>query len=206
MKSLLYYINEALRPEVSKWIAGIYDKMVTLVKEKKINTKLEVDVKRLAKPEKGGFEYDDFSNDKTIKNFIKNNVFGFTVINQMMTNPNKYLVNVGDTNEDLKPECLPYWYDADSNVYFIGLVMWDKTISYADNFATIVSIESSLLVDDSLSLLKAILNDFSLQYLNKKGTYKGLASKPIHPKMKAILLKLGFKPSQENKEILIYKL
>ena len=35
---------------------------------------------------------------------------------------------------------------------------------------------------------------------------KGLAAKPIHPKMKSILLKLGFIINTDNKDILLYKL
>ena len=114
MKKFSEYIEEALRPEVTKWINSLYDKMISLVKEKKINTELEVDIKKLSKPEKGGFMYDDFASDKTIKNFINNNIFGFTVINQMIKTPNKYLINEGDTNEEIKPfqEVLNKEYDS----------------------------------------------------------------------------------------------
>ena len=60
MKKFSEYIEETLRPEVTKWINSLYDKMISLVKEKKINTELEVDIKKLSKPEKGGFMYDNF--------------------------------------------------------------------------------------------------------------------------------------------------
>ena len=206
MKKFSQYIKEALRPEVTKWISSLYDKMINLVKEKKINTELEVDVKKLSKPEKGGFMYDDFASDKTIKNFINNNIFGFTVINQMIKTPNKYLINEGDTNEEIKPECLPYWYQTDSNIYWVGLILWDNQIKYEEDYANLVAIESSLLIKKSLPLLKGMLNDFTLHYLSKKGNYKGLVAKPIHPKMRSILLKLGFIVNKDNKNILLYKL
>ena len=206
MKKFSEYIEETLRPEVTNWINSLYDKMISLVKEKKINTELEIDVKKLSKPEKGGFIYDDFASDKTIKNFINNNIFGFTVINQMMKTPNKYLINEGDTNEEIKPECLPYWYQTDSNIYWVGLILWDNQIKYEEDYANLVAIESSLLIKKSLPLLKGMLNDFTLHYLSKKGNYKGLAAKPIHPKMRSILLKLGFTVNPDNKNILLYKL
>lgn len=206
MKKFSEYIEETLRPEVTKWINSLYDKMISLVKEKKINTELEVDIKKLSKPEKGGFMYDDFASDKTIKNFINNNIFGFTVINQMIKTPNKYLINEGDTNEEIKPECLPYWYQTDSNIYWVGLILWDNQIKYEEDYANLVAIESSLLIKKSLPLLKGMLNDFTLHYLNKKGNYKGLVAKPIHPKMRSILLKLGFTVNPDNKNILLYKL
>lgn len=206
MKNFSQYIKEALRPEVTKWIKSIYDKMVDLVKEKKLNGNLEVDIKKLAKPEKGGFEYDDFISDKLVRTFLDNNIFGFTVINQMIQNPKKYLMSTGEIEEEIKPECLPYWFQGENDVYFVGLVMFDTNVTYKDESVNLVAIETSLCVDKSLPLLKAILTDFSLHYLNKKGNYKYLASKPSHPKMEAILKKLGFRPDTENKEILTYKI
>ena len=125
----------------------------------------------------------------------------------MLQNPNKYLVDKsGEEEKELKPECLPYWYQQDNNIYFIGIVMYDSSVTYIDEFAHLVDIETSLCVSESVPVLKAMLNDFALHYLNKKGNYKGLTAKPEHPKMKAILNKLGFNPFKDNKDILIYKL
>jgi len=206
MKHLIEYINEQLKPDVQKWLANVYKTMQSLIKDNKVQP-IDVDPKKLAKPEKGGFTFDDFTNDKTVKTIINDKVLGFTVTAQMLKNSNKYLVNKsGEEEKELKPECLPYWYQQDNNIYFIGIVMYDSSVTYIDEFAHLVDIETSLCVSESLPVLKAMLNDFALHYLNKKGNYKGLTAKPEHPKMRAILTKLGFSPMKDNKDILIYKL
>ena len=38
------------------------------------------------------------------------------------------------------------------------------------------------------------------------GNYDGIVAKPLHPKMKANIIKLGFRIDSDDKEILIYKL
>lgn len=206
MKRLTEYINEQLKPDVQKWLAKVYKTMQSLIKDNKVQP-INVDPKKLAKPKKGGFTFEDFANDKTVKTIINDKVLGFTVTAQMLKNPNKYLVDKnGEEEKELKPECLPYWYQQDNNIYFIGIVMYDSSVTYIDEFAHLVDIETSLCVSESVPVLKAMLNDFALHYLNKKGNYKGLTAKPEHPKMRAILTKLGFNSFKDNKDILTYKL
>ena len=50
-----------------------------------------------------------------------------------------------------------------------------------------------------------MLNDF-IKLVPKIGQYEGIAIKPLHPKMKAIIQKLGFRLDTEDKNILIMKL
>lgn len=206
MKKLTEYITEALKADVQKWFKQVYQTMQSLVKDNKVQP-IEVDTKKLAKPKNGGFKFDDFANDKTFKTIVDDKSLGFAVTSQILKNPNKYLIDKSGENEkELKPECIPYWYQQDKNVYFVGIVMYDPSVSYIDEFAHLVDIETSLCVSESTPVLKAILNDFALHYLNKKGNYKGLTAKPEHPKMRAILTKLGFNSFKDNKDILTYKL
>lgn len=222
MKTLKSYITEALSntqqldKKTSKWIGETYDTMQKLIKDNKLKP-IDVDVKQLAKPKKD-FDFKTFSNDQNVKKILSDRVVGFTVINQMTQMPKKYLV---DGDKELNPSCLPYWYRPTSQkneandeneedkidpTYFVGMVMYDKDTSYVENFMTIDAIETSLCVKEALPLLKAMLNDFALHYINKLGKYDGLASKPMHPKMKANLVRLGFSPMKDQKEILTYKL
>ena len=78
MKHLTEYINEQLKPDVQKWLANVYKTMQSLIKDNKVQP-INVDPKKLAKPEKGGFAFDDFVNDKTVKTIINDKVLGFTV-------------------------------------------------------------------------------------------------------------------------------
>jgi hypothetical protein len=215
MKHLFEYINESLQPKLKKWIDEVYKTMEQLIKDNKVEP-IDVDIKKLAKPDKS-FEFDDFMMDQSVRKIISNKSIGFTVLNQMCQIPKKYLVDkTNDEEKEIKPKCLPYWYrpvdDQDKSsteipaTYFIGMVLYDDKVSYLDNFLHIVGIETSLCVKESTPVLKGILNDFSLHYLNKLGKFSGLTAKPVHPKMKAILIKLGFSPIKDDKNILTYKL
>jgi len=206
MKNLINYIiealniNERLNTDVQQWIKKVYDTQQALIKDNKVEP-IEVDINKLNKPNKT-FTFEDFSTDTVVKNIIGDKQVGFVVVNQMIRNPKQYVL---DENKQMNPECLPYWYSNGNNIYFVGLCIFDKTVSYLDNFVHLIAIESSLIVEESLILNKAILNDF-IKLVNADGHYQGISVKPIHPKMKANFIKLGFNPLKENKEILTYKL
>lgn len=218
MKDIVSYILESLNSEFSNWIKQVYDVMTSLIKNKALKP-IDINVDGLAKP-KYSISYDDFYKDQTVRNIMKNKYIGFTVINQMISMPKKYMID--SEGNEIKPMCLPYWYrpineagkiddekiknDKIEPTYFVGLIMYDEN-DLIENYLNIVGIETSMCVEKSLPVLKALLNDFSLHYILKlKNDYDGLCAKPIHPKMKAIMMKLGFKPSKDNKDILIYEL
>lgn len=225
MKSLRMFIDESLNSKVQKWIKQVYNAMIQLNKDNKIQP-IEVDVNNLAKPQQS-FEYKEYSDDMIFKKIISNKVFGFVVSNQILQTPKKYLIYQSNAengeNKLLEPKCLPYWYRKSSQTneaneevelsnnpidptYFVGLVLYDTNTSLIEGYINLVSIETSLCVKESLPVLKAMLNDWALHYMNKEGKYIGIASKPLHPKMKSILMKLGFSPTKDNKEILAYKI
>ena len=201
MKQLLTYINEALKSDVQQWLKKVYQTQQTLVKDNKVQP-LQVDVNKLNKPKKS-FTFEDFSTDAIVKKILGDRQVGFTVTNQMIRNPKQYIL---DDEKELNPECLPYWYQDRDNIYFVGICIFDKNVSYIDNFVHLISIESSLIVQESLPLNKAILADFVKFMEGEKQQFIGISAKPVHPKMKANLIKLGFNVSKDNKEILIYKL
>lgn len=225
MKRLQEFINESLGVKVEKWLKQVYDTMQQLIKDNKLQP-IDVDVDNLAKPKNNQtFKFEDFSKDQIVKKIISDKVIGFTVINQMLQMPKKYLIDTNGTEEkELKPECLPYWYrpvttkneaneeetkaskDSIDPTYFVGIIMYDKNINYVDGFIHLVGIETSLCVKESTPVLKAMLNDWALHVINKDGNYNGITAKPLHPKMKANLTKLGFTSMKDNKEILTYKL
>ena len=223
MKQLRQYILESLKSDVSKWLKEVYNTMQSLIKDNKLQP-IDIDVNNLAKP-KQSFEFDDFANDQIVKKIVSDKVIGFTVTNQMLQMPKKYLVDTNGTEEkELKPKLFPYWYrppvqkneanEEDTKVsndnidptYFVGIIMYDQNVTYVDGFIHLVGIETSLCVKESTPVLKAMLNDWALHYINKEGNYQGISAKPVHPKMKAILTKLGFSSMKDNKDILTYKL
>lgn len=217
------YILESLDANTNKWFKEVHDTMQQMIKDKKIE-QLEVDVEHLNKRQKP-FEFDDFANNQYVKKIIADKQVGFTVTNQMLQMPKKYLMfTTGDEEQQLKPKCFPYWYrpqmtneakaeeektKVDKNeiapTYFVGIIMYDTSVSSVDGFVHLVDIEASLCVKESLPLLKAMLSDWALHSL-KEANYTGVSAKPTHPKMKAQLLKLGFTMLKDNKDILTYKL
>lgn len=200
MKSLLKYLTEGLKNEYKKWFQNVLKCNLSLIKDNKVEP-LQIDVQNLNKPERS-FVYQDFINDISVKKILDNNKTGFVVTNQLTKNYNQY---IKDDEKELNIECLPYWYQDGNNIYMVGICMYDKGIFYIEDYVHIFSIESSLFVEDSIELNKAILNDF-IKFIEKEGTFKGLSATPKHPKMKANLIKLGFNPSEDNKEILTYKI
>ena len=200
MISILTYIHESLKTDIQKWLKDIYQTQQSLIKDNKLHP-IQVDTSKLNKPKKS-FIFDEYATDETFKKIINNKQVGFTVASQMLRIPNQYLK---DDDKEYKPDCIPYWYKDDKNVYFVGLCMYDKDVTYIDSFIHLINIESSLIVSESLPLLKAILNDF-IKTINKEGNYNGISAKPTHPKIKATLIKLGFNASNDNKNILTYKI
>ena len=200
MISILAYIHESLKTDIQKCLKDIYQTQQSLIKDNKLQP-IQVDTSKLNKPKKS-FIFDEYATDETFKKIINNKQVGFTVASQMLRIPNQYLK---DDDKEYKPDCIPYWYKDDKNVYFVGLCMYDKNVTYIDSFIHLINIESSLIVSESLPLLKSILNDF-IKTINKEGNYNGISAKPTHPKIKATLIKLGFNASNDNKNILTYKI
>ena len=188
MISILAYIHESLKTDIQKWLKDIYQTQQSLIKDNKLQP-IQVDTSKLNKPKKS-FIFDEYATDETFKKIINNKQVGFTVASQMLRIPNQYLK---DDDKEYKPDCIPYWYKDDKNV------------TYIDSFIHLINIESSLIVSESLPLLKAMLNDF-IKTINKEGNYNGISAKPTHPKIKATLIKLGFNASNDNKNILTYKI
>jgi hypothetical protein len=206
MKSIINYIKESLtflenlKPDVQKFIKGVYETELKLIQNNKIEP-IKFDVTKLNKPEHE-FLYDEYYNDKQFKLIIDNKLFGFVVISQMLKQVKNYLI---DEDKELKPDAYPYWYQGDKGIYCIGMLLYDKNIAYKENYLTLCAIETCLFALNSQDVNKAILNDF-IKEVPKMGQYEGIAIKPLHPKMKASIQKLGFRPDTENKEILILKI
>lgn len=200
MKLLSALISESLEAKYIKYFKQILATNNALIKDNKIQ-QIDVDINNIGCPDKP-FLFNDFCNDKTIRSIIDNNLFGFTVINQMLKIPKKYLT---DNNKELTPDCWPFSYQQGENMYFIGLAMFDKNVSHIDNFINLVAIETSLIVEKSSPVLKEMLKQV-IKNISKEHQYSGITAKPTHPKMKAILLKLGFSTFKDNKDILTYKL
>lgn len=198
MKQLVEYINESyivesLKADAKKFFNKVYDTQQTLIKDNK-PVSIDVDIKQLKKP-KSPFAVEDL-NDKSIKQIISNKLVGFPIINQMLRNAKMYL---HDEEKELKVQGYPYFYVQDKNVFLVGMCLFDDKTSYIDGFIHLVAFDTSLVVAKADELNKAMLNDF---IKDNKDKYKGITAKPTHPKIKAILTKLGFSSFKDSKELM----
>ena len=142
MKSITTYIKEALNSDIQNWLNDVYETNKTLIKNNKV-TPIEIDVNKLNKPSKP-FDYDQFINDPIFKKTIGDNLVGFTVTNQIISNLNKYLIDKNN-NKELKPNCYPYWYSIPidkntQNTFFVGLCLYDRNIIYLNNYLHLINI------------------------------------------------------------------
>lgn len=204
MKSLRTYILESLQARYQKYFKDVYSNMQSLIKDNKIEP-IEVNVENIGCPNRP-FEFEDFVNDRTVRHLINDKTVGFSILKQMIQIPKKYLTDESDEGtKEFAPECWPFSFNKGTDMYLIGISMFDRKVSYIDNFVHLVGIETSMIVSDSLPVLKEMLK-LSVKKIRKTKEYSGITAKPAHPKMKALLLKLGFSAFKENKEILTYKL
>lgn len=192
---------EALESKYAKYFETVLTTMNSLIQDNKVQP-LNVDIKNIGCPDKP-FLFDNLFNDKNVKEIVGNKFFGFTVINQMIRNPRNYLI---DNDKELKPDCYPFSYMQNNNMYLIGLSLFDKNVSHIDGFIHLVGIETSLVVAESAPVLKEMLKQSIKTILKNDNKYIGITAKPTHPKMKATLIKIGFGLSKENKELLTYKI
>ena len=85
--------------------------------------------------------------------------------------------------------------------------MVENNITYMDGYKHIVNLESSLIVDNPTEINKAVLSQYSELAKKEDSNIKGFTARgDLHPKLKGSLIKLGFKSSNGDKNILVYNI
>ena len=89
-------------------------------------------------------------------------------------------------------------------INFVGTIAYDNNIKISENYLTLFICEASLIVDKSVDIIKFMIENLSEEIQIKDKNIKGFVINPVHPKIKADVIKGGFKVSNQNKEILYY--
>lgn len=151
---------------------------------------------------KKSMSLEEISGNSKLVNMISDKDHGFPVAAQLIKNPDKYFKD----DPSLSPDCMLYFYSGSDNEYknsLIGICMYDEKVQYIENLVHVVLIETSNDVEN-----KKDINDFMLKDLSeteKDNGMSGMTAKFLNSKQKTTLVKLGFKQTKENKEIMFHK-
>lgn len=193
-------LNEGFLSKLANWFKGIFK-----TQKKLENENLKVDVKQIKSPEKPMKLKDILAVDSEIELINDKNV-GFPVASQIINQKDKYLTLTSEKNDE-KREYQPlvdrYFYVDGNNKYMIGQIMYDISIKNDNNFVNMINFEVLQKVENLSEVQKYICEIFEGNM--KKQSFKGFQYNITHPRVKAVLIKLGYKTENNNKNI-IFKL
>lgn len=185
-------------------IGGFFKKIQNMAFEKiKSNKKVEqVHIENDKLKKSSIFKFEDLIKNKEYKELISNKQIGFSTLSQIIQSSNKYLKYDDKTNYN--PEIYMFFKKDKKNINFVGTIGYDSKIQISENYLTLFICEASLIVDKSVDIIKFMIENLAEETKGKDKNIKGFVIKPVHPKIKADVIKGGFKTSNQNKEILYY--
>lgn len=204
MKSLQTFIyeneienlNEGLLDKLKGWFKNLFKSQETLKKET-----IKVDVKNLKSPKKPTKLKDIENNDEELK-LINDRLVGFPVTASLIKEKNKYLVKEDEkgNKEEYEPLINRYFYVGEGgNKYDVGIIMYDEKIKNDNNYINMLNLETIAQVDNKDEVEKTMNINFE-DIMKKK--YKGAQYISKHPRVKARLIKQGYKSENNNTDIL----
>ena len=188
-------LNEGLLGKLKAWFKSLFKDQSTLE-----DKTLDVDVKNIKGPEDSTPLKDIISNEEEM-NVINNTKVGFPITSVIIKQKNKYLKfedEKGNTQE-YKPQVDRYFYVDGNSKYDIGLIMYDDKIKNDNNYVNIINLEVIAQVNN-ISEVQKYINTIFEDKMKKK--YKGSQYIALHPRVKATLIKQGYKSENNNKNIL----
>lgn len=191
-------LNEGLLDKLKNWFKSLFKDQETL-KQKT----LDVDVKNIKGPNSSANLSEILSNDEEMK-IINDPKIGFPTTSMIIKQKNKYLVyETADGNKkEFKPKVDRYFYVDGNSKYDIGIIVYDDTIKNENKFANMISLEVIAQVNNK-SAVEKYINQIFEDKMKKK--FNGLQYVSQHPRVKAALIKLGYKSENSNTNILFKK-
>lgn len=202
MKHLSTIIREALEDKKQKLVDVVSKSMGALIVNNKVR-QIQVDINNLNKPEVD-FDRNDLL-DKSVQSIIKNKFTGMTYTSFILSNQNDMLTNTDNSEMTLKWR--PYLYKEGNNVYMIGLYVYTEDFHYVDEMIHLVSLDTSVIVENDKELLTAMFND-QIDYIKKTygSKYVGITIKSQNNAFVNSMKSLGFKQVEGNNNIYSYEL
>lgn len=197
IENQIKHLNEGLLDKLKSWFKDLFKSQESLK-----NETIKVDIKKLKSPDKPTKLKDIENNPEELK-LINDKQVGFPVTALLIKEKKKYLVkedNKGN-NEEYEPLIERYFYVTENgNRYDVGIVMYDEKLKNDNNYVNMLNLEVVAQVDNISEVQKAINNVFETN--RKKKGYSGAQYISKHPRVKATLIKQGYKSENNNKDIL----
>lgn len=203
MKSINAYINEkeietlneGLLSKLTGWFKDLYKSQEQL----KDNT-IKADIKNIKGPEKPT-KLKDIENNKEELKLINDKQVGFPITSMLIAQKQKYLTieDAKGNKKEFEPIIDRYFYVDGKNKYDIGIVMYDDKMKNDNNYVNIINLEVIAQIDNQSEVEKYINEIFEE---NQKKKFKGSQYVSLHPRVKATLIKQGYKSQNTNKNIL----
>lgn len=189
------HLNEGLLDKLKNWFKNLFKDQETL--EKKT---LDVDIKEIKGPE-DSVELKDIISNQEEMNLINNSTVGFPITSTLIKQSKKYLVYEDEkgNKKEYEPQVDRYFYVEGENKYEIGLIIYDESIKNDNNYVNILNLEVIQQVNNISEVQKYINQIFEDKM---KKTYQGSQYVSLHPRVKAVLIKQGYKSENMNKNIL----
>lgn len=188
-------LNEGLLDKLKNWFKNLFKDQSKLEK----NT-IKVNVKDIKGPE-DSTSLDDILKNEEEMNLINNTNVGFPITSVIIKQKNKYLVYEDEkgNKEEYKPQVDRYFYVEGNAKYEVGIVMYDEDVKNDNNYVNIINLEIIQKVDN-ISEVQKYINTIFEDKMKKK--YNGSQYVALHPRVKATLIKQGYKSENNNKNIL----
>lgn len=187
-------LNEGLLDKLKSWFKNLFKSQKTLE-----DHTLDIDTKNI-KGSKESVKLSEIEQNEEELNLINDPKVGFPIMSEILKNKNKYLVkDLGNDKQEYDPMVDRYFYVNEGNKYAIGIIMYDETLHNDNGYVNILNLEVIAQVNNKSNVEKFINNNFED---NMKKSYKGSQYVAKHPRVKPTLIKLGYKTSEEDKNII----
>lgn len=203
--------NEIIDESVLSWLKSFIKKIkanqnkliqngkVKMLRMRQNQVKIQKQAVSLLELAKDKEAMDDWSNPK----------IGFPESAMIAKNPKKYLdqtTGEGENEKKSNPLVHTFYYQG-KNTYYAGVLIYEKDITYIENYTHLISIETNLVVDNPGDIQKLMLNQFKEMRNSSIPSFEGFTAKldKLPPKIKANMIKLGFKKDDENDIYLLKK-
>ena len=187
-------LNEGLLDKLKSWFKNLFKSQKTLEEHT-----LDVDTKNI-KGSKESVKLSEIEQNEEELNLINDPKVGFPIMSEILKNKNKYLVkDLGNDKQEYDPMVDRYFYVNEGNKYAIGIIMYDETLHNDNGYVNMLNLEVIAQVNNKSNVEKFINTNFED---NMKKSYKGSQYVAKHPRVKPTLIKLGYKTSEEDKNII----
>jgi len=204
-ESEIKYINEAgFLDKLKTWFKNLFKSEEKIIKNYFENgKKIKCDLNNIKSPDKPMNFKDVLNNEEEMK-YIELENYGFPITSKIFNKYKQYFEKIDPvTKQKINYNVLVdrYFYNKDDIKMFAGIILFDESIKNDDNYVNLFNIEiAENSFENENEILKYISGVFENNMKNKK--FNGIHHTIIDPKLTSLLKSIGYKPQNNNKNIL----